>query len=280
MKLKYLILVLLFISGNGSYADETSVYHYSFMENREIYLFGDNVRVRKEPDTKKDNVTDILKIGDKVSIVKKTDQVMVIDGYKEYWYKISYKKNNKNSSGYIWGGLFSIAFSVKGEKLFLAGIKKYGIETGFTGECRLVEKGKILSAINFEPHYLPDGINPGAYGYIVSSELKSGSGLKGIEDTFRIFFNYEACGYPRGNVWIGYGNNKIYYIGKDTSISEAGVFRVEESYIFPSGKSGGNDLVILMTDSYDFDERISDYKLTEKKETRYKWKNMMLEPQK
>ena len=278
MKLKYLILILLFIPVKFSYSGEMSVYHYGFVENAETYLFGDNVRVRKEPVIKDGNITDVLNAGDKVTIAGKTDKVMLVDGYKEYWYKISYKKNDKNCEGYAWGGLFSIGFSVKGDKLFLAGIKKYSPDKGFTAECRLVEKGRILSSVSFAPHYLPDGVNEGFYGYSISTELLGGLGLEGIENTFRIFCNYEACGYPRGNVWIGYGKDKLYFIGKDTSISEAGVFHVEEKYIFPADKKAGKDSVILINESYDFDETAGDYKLTEKKETKFIWKDNKLSP--
>ncbi len=280
MKLKCLIIIFFWFSLEVSYAKELSIYHYSFQENIQTFIFGDNVRVRKEPDSKNENVIDILSAGDNILIIKKTDKFMVVDGYKENWYKISYKKNNKNSTGYVWGGLFSIAYSVKGEKIFLAGIKKYSPDSGFTAECRLVEKGKILSSVAFSPHYLPDGINEGVYGYTVSSELKDGMGLKGVENTFRIYFNYEACGYPRGNIWIGYGNDRLCYIGKDSSVSEAGVFHVEEKYIFPADNKALKDSVILVNESYDFDESKNDYKLVEKKETKFAWKNMKLELQK
>jgi hypothetical protein len=277
MKIKCFILVLILFTLKISSGEEISVYRYSFLENSGTYIFGDNVRVRKDPEIKNSNAIDKLNTGDKITIIKKTDQVMVIDGYKEYWYKIAYRKNNKDLEGYVWGGLFSICYSVKGDKLFLAGIKKYN-DNGFTAECKLVEKGKVLSSVVFEPHYLPDGINEGVYEYTVSAWLEDGKALEGIGNVFRIFFNYEACGYPRGNVWIGYGKDQLYYIGKDTSVSEAGVFHVEEKFVFPSESKSAKNLVILVNDSYDFDERLNDYKLTEKKETKFTWANNKLNP--
>jgi len=201
---------------------------------------------------------------------------MVIDGYKENWYKINYRKNNKDASGYIWGGLFSIGFSIKGEKKFLTGIKSFNPNNGFTAECRLVEKGKILSAAAFIPHYLSIESDEGVYDYSVTSELKGGMGLEGIENTVKIFFNYEACGYPRGNVWIGYGKDSLYYITRDTSVSEAGVFQVEEKLIFPADKKAEKNTVILVSESFEFNESINDYKLSEKKETKFIWKNFKL----
>lgn len=277
MKVKYLIPLILLFSIEISYSGEDSLHQYSFQENSSTYLFGDNVRVRSEPEINSKNVIDTLNIGDKVTIVRKTDRVMVIGGYKEFWYKISYKKNNKDSAGYIWGGLLSFGFSVKDNKLFLAGMKNYSKDSGFTAECRLLENGKLISSVAFSPHYLPDGLNEGVYDYSVSTGLEGGHGLEGVDNIFRIYFNYEACGYPRGNVWIGYGNKKLFFIGKDTSVSEAGVFHAEEKYIFPDENRSGKNTVILITENYDFDESINDYKLSERKETGFIWKNNTLE---
>jgi hypothetical protein len=278
MKLKYLVLFLLFFTAKLSYTEELSFYHYGFQENSETYLFGDKVRVRKAPAVKDDNIIDILNTGVKVRIIKKTDKVMTADGYKEYWYKISYKKNNKNSDGYVWGGLLSIGYSAIGEKLFLTGLKKYSTGNGFFAECRFVEKGKTLASVSFDPHYMNYGSDEGFYGYSVSTELMGNMGLEGIEGIHRIFFNYEACGYPRGNVWIGYNKDKLYYIGKDTSVSEAGVFHAEERYIFPSENKKSKDKVILISESFEFDESTSDYKLTERRETEFIWKDYKLIP--
>ncbi len=278
MKVKYLTLLTVLLTAAGiSYAEDLSVYHYSFIENSQTYIFADNVRVRKSPEINNANIIDQLDTGDRVTILSRSEKSMVIDGYKEGWYKIGCRKKGKDLSGYVWGGFFSIGYSVRGERLFLTGIKSFKADTGFTAECRLVEKGKILSSVIFEPHYLPDGNNEGVYGYAVSSGLKGGLGLSGIENVLRLNFIYEACGYPGGNIWIGYGGNRLYYIGKDTSVSEAGVFHAEQRFIFPEGNKTGKDTVILIDENSEFDEKTNDYKLTEKKETKFLWRNFKLE---
>jgi len=278
MKLKYLIPLFVFILVKISFAEENSIYSGEFIENSQTYIFGDNVRVRKEPDAQKSNVIETLNIGDKITIQKKTDQTMIIDGYKSFWYKVSYKKNNKDSSGFIWGGMFSLGYAVKGDMLLLAGIKKFDENKGFIGECKLVKNNKIISSAGFEPHHLSMGDDIGVYGYSFTTELKDNKGLDGLKGVFRIFMDYGACGFPRGNIWIGYSDEKLYYIGKDTSISEAGVFQVNEKYIFPSDKKTDKDTVILVNESYEFNEKTEKYKLTKKQETKYKWKNFKLNP--
>jgi len=270
------VLIFLFIA-EISFTAENSVYKYGLQENTRTYIFGDNARIRKNPEVKKNNIIDSLTIGEEVTVTGKAGRDMTIDGYRAPWYKISYKKNNRPAEGYIWGGLLSMGFAADRGKLFLMGIKSYNTGKGFTGECRLVVMGKVISTISFDPHYMPDGNNEGAYGYSLSVEIYGSRGLGGLKNVLRIYFNYEACGYPRGNVWIGCSDDKLYYIGRDTSVSEAGVFHVEEKYIFPDeNKIKGQ--VILVHESSDFDEAVNDYRLTEKKETRFTWENYKLNP--
>ncbi len=281
MKKNLIILILIFLSSvNSVFGSENIIYRYEFNENTRTFIFGDNARVRKDPEIKSSNVIDSLPIGEEITIIKKTAVDLTVEGYKAPWYRISYKKNNSISEGYVWGGLLSIGFARDKEKLFLAGIKKYHPGKGFTGECRLIIKGKVLSAIPFEPHYMPDGNNGGYYGYSVSTEIHGSRGLDGLKCVLKFFFNYEACGYPRGNVWIGCTDNKLYYIGKDTSVSEAGVFHVEEKFIFPDENKNVNKEIILVKENYDFDEHIKDYKLTERKEQKFFWRNYKLIPAK
>jgi len=276
MKFKYLMPVFIFFLINISFAEETSVYNSEFAENSKTYLFADSVRIRKDPDAAKSNVIDTLNIGYKITILTKSDQIMVIDGYKDYWYKVTYKKNGKDSIGYVWGGMLSLGYSAKGDLLFLIGIKKYNEKGGFTGECKLVKNNKLISSAAFEPHYISMGDDNGIYDYTVTTELSDSKGLAGLNSVLRINFIYGACGYPVGNIWIGHSTDKLYYIGKDTSIYEAGVFQVEEKYIFPADKNGTKNTVKLISESSEFDEKTEDYKLKDKQEKKFKWENNQL----
>jgi hypothetical protein len=270
-------VLLIMLSADYLSADMKSVYNYGFIENTETLVFGDKVRVRNSPSVSDDNIIDSLYIGDKITVINKSNTSMSIDGYKEYWYRISYfNKNNKRSEGYIWGGFLSIGYVADKNRLFLIGIRKYNSEHGFTAECRFVVNSRITSSISFEPHYLPDSKNENTYEYSVSAEISGNRGLTGLDNVLKIFFNFEACGYPRGNIWIGYAGNKLYYISKDISVSEAGVFYVEEKFIFPDNVPGRRDRVMLINETYDFDENLNDYKLSEKKETEFIWRNYKL----
>lgn len=276
----FLHVILFLILTDLSIAVENTVYGYEFREGVQTYIFGDNARIRKDPAIRKDNVIDSLAAGVQVTVVSRNDVYTAVDGYKAPWYRISYQKDKGISEGFIWGGLLAIGVVAERDKLILAGIKKYTPDKGFIAECRCVSGGKVISSVSFEPHYMPDGNNEGAYGYAVTTEVYGNRGLDGLENVIRINFSYGACGYPRGNVWIGYCRGRLYYIGRDTSVSEAGVFHVEERYIFPDGNVESKGRVKLVNESYDFDEDIKDYKLTERKEKRFIWENYKLNPEK
>lgn len=277
MKLKYFFIVLLFIV-NALYPIRSSAYRDYYAVGSVHPVSGDNSRVRRAPDMEKGEIVDTLSAGSYVTISGKTEKSMKVNGYSEYWYRVKYKRNSKDYEGYIWGGLLSITYISMGDRLFLTGIKKYNEENGYTAECRLVVGGRIISSVEFQPHYLPDGSDNGFYQYSSTIEVKGSSALDGIENIIKINFNYGACGYPYGDIWLGYGNGKLYFIGKNSSVAEGGVFHSDEKFIFPDQKKGIRNRVVLIRENSDFDEKTNGYRLTERRESVFLWRDFRLVP--
>jgi len=276
---RYILILLLLIPLTGKGDDENIVYNYSFNENAETFIFGNNSRLRKAPEIKGDNIVETLPAGYPVRILEKKSQTMALNGFREYWYRVSFFKSGKKNTGYIWGGLLSAAYVKKGKDILLLGFSKYS-EDGFEGECRLVRKGKIISSLPVKLHFLPSGEEEPFYGYSISMKINNSMGLSGLENVVSIYNEYAACGYPRGNVWVGVASGKLYYLGTDSSVSEAGVFQYEEQMIFPSQDKSLKDEVRLVIESFDFDEKINDYRLSDRKEKRYLWRNFRMEERK
>jgi hypothetical protein len=65
----------------------------------------DKVRLRKLPNLKSE-ILDIVNSGTNLVIVYRTKDSEIIDGIKDYWYKVILKTENKK--GWIWGGYLSI----------------------------------------------------------------------------------------------------------------------------------------------------------------------------
>lgn len=276
---KYIMIMLLFFPFMAR-SGENIVYHFSFVEGGSTYIFGENVRVRKAPEIKEDNISETLPAGYAVKILQKTDTAMAQNGFREYWCKVSFTKSGKEMQGYVWGGFIAAGHLAIGKDLLLLGFKKHEEEHGFTGECRLIRDGKIISSVPVMLHFIPSGEANPFYGYSISMKLNDSLGLTGLEHVAAINNDYGACGYPHGNIWVGIAKGKLYYLGIDSSVSEAGVFHYEEQMIFPSQDKTLKGEVRLVIENFEFDEKINDYRLTDRKEKRYVWKNFKLEERK
>jgi len=279
--MKRIALLLLIMISLPLYAgSQAAKYNYGNIEEGGTCLFGDNVRIRKAAEIKDDNVQDTLPAGHVVTVDKKTEKVTAMNGFSANWYRVSYKNNGEKKSGYVWGGLLAIGCIKTGSDLFLLGLKSYSENKGFEGECRILIGGKIASTLPVKLHYLPQGVSNPFYEYTVSLSLNNGMGLSGLGNIVDIYCHYDACGYPGGHIWAGIADKKIYYLGTDSSVSEAGVFHYEERMIFPSQDKALKDEVRLVMESFDFDEKIKDYRLSDRKEKRFTWKNFRMEERK
>lgn len=276
---RYLLILLLFIPMEA-WSEESAVYHFSFVEGSNTYIFGDSVRIRKSPEVAEENVIDTLPAGFPVKILQRTKNSMVMNGFSEYWCSIGYRKNGKELTGYVWGGRLSVGHVKIGRDLFMLGFKRYAEEDGFEGECRLIHEGVIVSTLPVMLHFIPSGEADPFYGYSISLKLHDNLGLAGLDRIVSINNDYGACGFPRGNIWIGFAAGKLYYLGIDSSVSEAGVFHYEEQMIFPSQDRTLKGEVRLVIENFEFDGKINDYRLTDRKEKRYLWKNYRLEERK
>lgn len=277
---KAVFLLIMIISFPLSAETKSSVCIFGSLEKGDLYLFDDNVRIRKTPEISDDNVLATLPAGFLVSVTERTEKIMAMNGFSSNWYRVGYSINGKKESGYVWGGLLSIGYIKAGSDIFLLGIKNFDSQKGFTGECRLISGGKIASSLTVQLYDLPDGSANPFYGYNVTLSLNDGMGLTGLSNVVDINCEYGACGYPFGHIWIGIADKKIYYLGKDSSVSEAGVFHYDERMVFPSQDKTLKDEVRLVTESFDFDEKTNDYRLSDRKEKRFIWKNYKMEEHK
>jgi len=257
-------------------SEGTNIYYMGFYEGATTYIYGNSVRVRTTAEIKDDNISDVLPTGYKVSIIKLMRSTYSQNGFSEYWYKVRYSKDKKDKEGFIWGGLLAIGYTVVGADLFIIGLVGYNGEEGFSGGCKLLRNGEVISYVPVMLHHLlMDGENP-FYGYSVTVTLHDNLGLSGLKNVIAIYNDYSACGYPHGTVWIGLSKDKLHYLITDSSVDEAGVFHYSEKVIFPSRDKSLKDEVRLVIESFDFDEKINDYRLSDRKEKRFKWKDFSL----
>ena len=275
MKKILLILFILSVTTIGT-SKEKSIFSFAFAKNTKTYTFGNNVRIRKSPTTKKRNVIAKLSIGHKVTVLKKSKTKLTLNNISDYWYKIKFKNKGKTKVGYIWGSLLAIGFEKYNNKILLIGHTDYNSKVGIMAECRLVKNKKLISKIIFEPHSNQQGSKTFEIAYTTGTELFKNRGLKSFDNILKISFDAEACGYTYGSVWIGIKNNSFFFIHKDSNVSESGAFRFEEKLIFPNDVGGIKNKIIISEENFTFDEKTNKYITKKKTLNTYYWSKKKL----
>ncbi len=227
--------------------DKYSTYYGEFRPGQIVHSFGDKVNIRKKPETGA-AVMDQLQISAPVKIIEKTDKVLEMNGFKDYWYKVEYlcSCGHKYDQGYVWGGLLSKAFVIIQSKddypqmSLLFGIVRQSDARNIF-EARYVEYNKIKYKVEFEGLDFPQ--SP-FFTYSTWAEGLSPQILSPGVEVFLIHFEYEADEYPMGDVMLlktaqglSVGMNAI------RSFSEFG--SSDFRYIWPGMKGGKKKTLIL-----------------------------------
>lgn len=204
-------------------------------KNYLLPLFADKVNVRQEPNTTAP-ILETLPIGSEVHILEKCGADLVVNGYRQNWYKIRRPLEEKPVEGYIWGGFLPIALSSCDAGHVMVGITECGTGGHFTGEARLVCDGRILSRTPIEITNTPLG-RPDSYDYTVEMEPVKIPGFPEFKDVFEVSYIYEACGYTNSQVLLFWDGKHLSAGPVANQVSEAGLFHVDAEFLFP-GQEG------------------------------------------
>ncbi|WP_141677730.1 SH3 domain-containing protein, partial [Tenacibaculum soleae] len=86
--MKKLIILFILISKIGFGQDTKYLSeNYEFKNGEIAYMFGNDVKLRDQPNAKS-NVLALLKIGEQIEIMEKSDSTMKFDGIESPWYKV------------------------------------------------------------------------------------------------------------------------------------------------------------------------------------------------
>ena len=103
--MRYLIFAFLMftLSLVGAQGEYYVVGASSFRSGDQVYLFGDQVKLRSAPGTEGE-VLSLMDIGETVTILEATDKHMMYNGIEWPWYKVQ----RNEEEGYVLGGLLAI----------------------------------------------------------------------------------------------------------------------------------------------------------------------------
>lgn len=257
---KFLIAVL-FISNFG-FGQDIKYFSedFEFVTGDIAYLFGDDVKLRDQPGTTS-HVISLLKIGDQIEIVSKTDETMFFEGLESPWYQVKFQ----DKTGYILGGLISLDKQNHHNLTYLITLKKDDSELFL--KTRVIGHGNsyLENSALLSTHY-------------VSTEAHGNRGLEGVDSIFAINYLSEACGVNGGGIYLFHNGNQLLKAIDYTQVSDAGVYWFYEEYIFPTDEGGRPGKIIYKKETGETIDDETEWVETKKTERLLEWSNDQLIP--
>ena len=242
---------------------------YNYFENGEIaYLFGDNVRLRTEPNSTSETIT-FLKIGEQIEIIEKTNVKNIFKGIESPWYKVKYGKK----IGYILGGLISLTErKIDNIRCFVT-LEK--IESKIYILTRVISDSKTSYFENKSESHSENG------GFCL--KIFDNKGLEGISNI--IFINYlpESCGANSGGYYLFFDKKKLHKVIDVTSSGDVGIWESENLY-FPKDSLGIKNRIIYIKEKGEYSESETnetepDWEKSSKIKIKLEWINNKLSPE-
>jgi len=202
----------------------------------------------REDSSSNSQLLDSLQIGNKIKIIKNTEEYLNIKGLNLSWVEIEYSKNNQIKKGFLWKGF--IAINTKSDKnlTFLTTIDRkfskkvkqddYEYEASFYGVTAKVinEKNEILGEKS-----ITKDLSESIYNY---ASVIGSWGLKNITSIYRTSFSGAACGVPTYHFYFGWNGKEFLLLPEKYDVGDAGVYHHIEEFIFPKEKGGQADMII------------------------------------
>lgn len=237
----------------------------------DAYIFADIAYIRDYPSLQ-GKVLDSLEAGVSVRILSEGYNNMLIKDFYAPWHKVEYRVGKQKKQGFIWLGLIALNgnYDPLGN-LWLYGFNKYPNRSQDEEDYALCQV-KLLS---------PQKEIIGSTSYLVylmgqsytEAKVMDNMGLEGLTAIHRVAFNGEACGIPSNYYYIGWTGSEFLSLPGKSSVSDAGVYYMEEKLLFPSEHHLDQNLIIkdiVEGEVIDFDAEVLDYKVN-KQRIKYYW---------
>ena len=254
---KYVLLGLWFCQ--IAYAQDLPLLSPDFtFEKGGIYpLFGDQVKLRAGPNTDSE-VRDLLDIGMGVKIIERNPRTQIYNGIESHWYKVAIQ----GEEGYILGGLIALDHVIMGEAVYLVSLGKEG--DVLKGQVRVIrEEGSRA--------YEEIAVNFPVESYLFQIEGKEIRGIDGVNNAILIDFVAEACGVNGGGSYIFDTGEKLIEAFRFIEASDAGVYSVTETLIFPDDQGGKEGTVIFKRVVWELKDEETNWEETVSTEREIQW---------
>jgi hypothetical protein len=265
--MKKFILFLLFSNFIFSQEIPSENYFWEFNylnENGMEAVIGvKNCYIRQEASSNS-QLLDSLQIGNKIKVIKNTNETLNIKGLNLSWVEIEYYKNNQIKTGFLWKGFIAVGNSTKGNTTFLTTIdSKYSKKVQrddyeYEGDFYKIS----VKAINSENQIISEKsfAKQLSESHFFQNSAISSWGLKDLNSIYRISFSGEACGIPTLYYYFGWNEKEFLLLPEKYDVGDAGVFYHTEEFIFPKEKGGQpNTIIKNITEAENTDDTSEKY---------------------
>lgn len=229
---------------------------FDFEENSPHKIFAKGTLIRKNPDIKA-SITDTLNSNHDIFVERKTDSKFMFGARSAHWYKISYKKNGAEKSGYVWGANLCVGYRSRNGKDFLFGLNPSELRTSKEsgekffqniGSVKVMSGNVLLNEAFFDTGF-------GEELSTKSFTIEEGKGLSNVEYVVKAHVSGEACGIGSYDHFLLYGNDSLVALPNLVNVGDADVYHHSEEYIFPSDKGGKPGKILFKMKEMEKDEK-------------------------
>ncbi|WP_396591732.1 SH3 domain-containing protein [Allomuricauda sp. R78024] len=231
-----------------------------FKPGEQVYLFGNDVKLRAAPDVESE-VLELLKIGEWVKIIEKTEFTWPYRGFDSPFYKVKY---DDGVTGYLLGGLLSLEKKTLNSQNYFFAYSKEGKRTFLN--IRNIKNGT----------YIEKKI-PLANSTIRIKALDD-KGVPGLDGILLIDYYAEACGMEGGGIYLFAQNDELTKVASLSQISDAGVFYYSEKFVFPFDEGGISGKILFKKERNENLDEASQWKKTAMETRMLSWVDGKLVP--
>ncbi|HAO07610.1 MAG TPA: SH3 domain-containing protein [Chryseobacterium sp.] len=264
----FVFVVQIFSAQEDDYVYANGV--LDFEENKTQKIFTDWTRIRQSPNINSP-VLDSLQSNQQILIIKKDETILKLGERRANWFKISYKKGDTTSEGYVWGGNLCVGYRNKNGYDFLFGLTKTLAKKNpdFNGtiqqnyaSVKVMEGNTLIDEVSFETGS-GESLSYGSFA------TESNHKLKNVELTLKATVSGEACGIPSYDQYILFKDKKLIALPQLMNVGDADVYYHSEKFVFPNDKGGIPNTFIFKMEEMEKDEKDREKK---KKATKvYSW---------
>jgi len=232
----------------------------SFRPGQQVYVFGNDVKLRTAPSAES-KVLELLKIGEWVEIVEKTNFSWPYKGFDSPFYKVKY---DDGITGYILGGLLSLerktlngtnyyfAYAKEGNRIFL------NIRNVVDGKYN--ERKLSLSNPQFD------------------LKTFNAKGIANLDGMLYVDYLSEACGEDGGGIYLFVQNGELKDTAALSQVSNAGVYFHAEQFIFPDDTGGLPNKILFKKEQGEIFDESTHWTKTTVEIRELSWVNGQLTP--